>query len=72
MDLLMMASNIEIERKLLMLDKELHIILNLLKSREDMDVLKVVESSCGAWDYDVNSKTFVDQLRKSTRLDWIK
>jgi len=54
-----------------MLDKELHSILNLLKSREDVDAIKVVESSCGAWDYDVNSKTFVDQFRKSTRLDWI-
>jgi len=68
----MMASNIEIERKLLMLDKELHTILNLLKDRKDVDTPKVVESSCGAWDYDVNSKTFVDQLRKSTRLDGIK
>lgn len=68
----MMASNVEIERKLLMLDKELHTILNLVKGREDVVALNVVESSCGAWDYDVNSKTFVDQLRKSTRLDWIK
>ncbi|KAF5412934.1 MAG: hypothetical protein C5S43_01110 [Candidatus Methanocomedens sp.] len=68
----MMASNVEIERKLLMLDKELHSILSLLKGREGVDALNVVESSCGAWDYDVNSKTFVDQLRKSTRLDWIK
>ena len=67
-----MASNIEIERKLIILDKELHSILNLLKGKEDVDAIKVVESSCGAWDYDVNSKTFVDQLRKSTRLDWIK
>ncbi|MBW6518881.1 MAG: hypothetical protein K0A89_10330 [ANME-2 cluster archaeon] len=67
-----MASNVEIERKLLLLDKELHAILNLLKGKGDMNAIKVVETSCGAWDYDVDSKTFVDQLRKSTRLDWIK
>ncbi len=66
-----MASNIEIERKLIILDKELHSLLNLLKGKEDVDAIKVVESSCGGWDYDVDSKTFVDQLRKSTRLDWI-
>jgi hypothetical protein len=65
-----MASNVDIERKLLSLDKELHSILNMLKGSKS--ALEVVEASCGAWDYDVNSKDFVDQLRKSTRLDWIK
>ena len=67
-----MASNVDIERKLITLDKELHSILNMLKSNKSKNALEVVEGSCGAWDYDVNSKNFVDQLRKSTRLDWIK
>ena len=31
----------------------------------------VVESAEGAWGYDVNSKDFVEDLRKSKRLDWI-
>ena len=67
-----MASNVDIERKLLTLDKELHSILNMLKGSKSKNVLEVVEASCGAWDYEVDSKNFVDQLRKSTRLDWIK
>jgi len=67
-----MASNVDIERKLLTLDKELHSILNMLKGSKSKSALEVVEASCGAWDYDINSKNFVDQLRKSSRLDWIK
>lgn len=31
----------------------------------------IVESAEGAWGYDVDSKEFVKDLRKSTRLDWI-
>jgi len=67
-----MSSTIDIEDRLLGLDQELHSILNMLKKNEGERVVKIVESSCGAWDYDVDSKEFVDQLRKSTRLDWIK
>jgi hypothetical protein len=67
-----MASNVDIERKLLSLDKELHSILNMLKGSKSKSAFEVVETSCGAWDYEVDSKNFVDQLRKSTRLDWIK
>jgi len=67
-----MASNVDIERKLLTLDKELHSILNMLKGSKSKITIEVVEASCGAWDYDVNSMNFVDQLRKSSRLDWIK
>ncbi|HWR25111.1 MAG TPA: hypothetical protein VN278_02645 [Methanosarcina sp.] len=33
---------------------------------------EIIESACGAWDYDVDSEEFVDRLRKSSRLDWIK
>ena len=31
----------------------------------------IVESAEGAWGYDVDSKDFVKDLRKSRRLDWI-
>ncbi|MCK4458986.1 MAG: hypothetical protein KAU52_04600 [Methanosarcinales archaeon] len=31
----------------------------------------IVESAEGAWGYDVNSEDFVEDLRKSRRLDWI-
>lgn len=67
-----MSSTIDIEHRLLGLDRELHSILNMFKKIERMRAVEIVESSCGAWDYDVDSKEFVDQLRKSTRLDWIK
>jgi len=64
-----MSSTIDIEHRLLGLDRELHSILNMLKKNEGKRAVEVVESSCGAWDYDIDSKEFVDQLRKSTRLD---
>lgn len=67
-----MASTISIEHRLIGLDKEIHSILDMLKIGECKNASDVLESSCGAWDYDVDSETFVDQLRKSTRLDWIK
>ena len=67
-----MASTINIEHRLIGLDKELHSILNMLNVGESKKASSVLESSCGAWDYDVDSETFVDQLRKSTRLDWVK
>ena len=31
----------------------------------------IVESAKGAWGYDVDSKDFVRDLRKSRRLNWI-
>ncbi|MEA1944279.1 MAG: hypothetical protein U9N07_02920 [Euryarchaeota archaeon] len=31
----------------------------------------IVEAAEGAWGYDVDSKDFVKDLRKSKRLDWI-
>ena len=67
-----MASIINIEHRLVGLDRELHSILGMLKVSEHKKASAVLESSCGAWDYDVDSETFVDQIRKSTRLDWIK
>ncbi len=67
-----MASIIDIEHRLVGLDRELHSILDMLKVGERKRAASVLESSCGAWDYDVDSETFVDQIRKSTRLDWVK
>jgi hypothetical protein len=67
-----MASTIDLEHRLVGLDRELHSILNMLKVGDRKKASAVLESSCGAWDYDVDSETFVDQLRKSTRLDWVK
>ena len=67
-----MASTINLEHRLVGLDRELHSILDMLKVDERKKASAVLESSCGAWDYDVDSETFVDQLRKSTRLDWVK
>ena len=67
-----MASTINLEHRLVGLDRELHSIIDMLKVDERKKASAVLESSCGAWDYDVDSETFVDQLRKSTRLDWVK
>ena len=67
-----MASTTDLEHRLVGLDRELHSILDILKVGERKKASDVLESSCGAWDYDVDSETFVDQLRKSTRLDWVK
>lgn len=66
-----MASMINIEKKLLMLDKELHSILDMLKVSKGKKTPEVVKSACGAWGYEIDSKKFVDQLRESKRLDWI-
>jgi hypothetical protein len=43
-----MNSTIDIENKLLELDKELHSILSILRKKEDRDVRKIVKSACGA------------------------
>ncbi|MHC1754349.1 MAG: hypothetical protein AB9861_02770 [Methanosarcina sp.] len=67
-----MNSTIDIENKLLELDKELHSILSILRKKEGRDVRKIVESACGAWDYNVDGEDFVDKLRKSSRLDWVR
>lgn len=65
-------STASLERRLIALDKELHDILNILKTQKAKETKSnVVESSAGAWGYDVDSAEFVDRLRKSKRLDWI-
>jgi len=67
-----MESTTDIEKRLIELDREIHSILNMVRKKEGRSSKELVESACGAWDYDVESEEFVDQLRKSSRLDWIE
>lgn len=67
-----MGSTAEIEKRLIELDREIHSILNMVRKKEERSSKEIVESACGAWDYNVESEEFVDQLRKSSRLDWIE
>ncbi|WP_048065018.1 hypothetical protein [Methanosarcina acetivorans] len=67
-----MGSTAEIEKRLIELDKEIHSILNMVRKKEGKSSKEIVESACGAWGYDVESEEFVDQLRKSSRLDWVE
>ncbi|MDQ1254849.1 MAG: hypothetical protein QG646_4119 [Euryarchaeota archaeon] len=67
-----MESTTEIERRLIELDREIHSILNMVRKREGRSSIELVESACGAWGYDIESEEFVDQLRKTSRLDWIE
>jgi hypothetical protein len=67
-----MGSTTGIERRLIELDREIHSILNMVRKKEGRSSKELVESACGAWGYDVDSEEFVDQLRKSSRLDWIE
>ena len=59
-----MTSIIDIKHRLVGLDRKLHSILGMLKVSEHKKASAVLESSYGAWDYDVDSETFVDQLRR--------
>ena len=68
-----MESSINLEKRLIALDKELHAILNLVREQKiSGKKTSAVEDSLGAWGYDIDSKKFVDNLRKSKRLDWVK
>jgi hypothetical protein len=67
-----MESTAEIERRLIELDREIHSILNMVRKREGRSSKELVESACGAWGYDIESEDFVDQLRKTSHLDWIE
>ncbi len=66
-----MTTAVDIEKRLLALDMELHSILDMVKEQKVKEFKKdVVEESSGAWGYDVDSARFVEGLRKSKRLDW--
>ena len=67
-----MGSTAEIEKRLMELDREIHSILNMVRKKEGRGSKEILESACGAWGYDIESEEFVDQLRKSSRLDWIE
>ena len=67
-----MESSMNIEKRLMALDKELHAILHLVREEKISRKKGIVEDSLGAWGYDIASKKFVDNLRRSKRLDWIK
>jgi len=68
-----MESTINLEARLLALDKELHALLNMVREqRATKKKTGMVRETLGAWGYDVDSKKFVDNLRKSKRLDWVK
>ncbi len=56
----------KIEKRLHELDKEIHDILNMIE-KEKRRGKNIVESSAGAWGYDVDSVEFVRELRKSDR-----
>lgn len=59
----------EIEKKLVKLDEELHSILEVVRGLKKEPSKKIVDSVAGAWGYGVDSRDFVDKLRKSKRLD---
>ncbi len=68
-----MTTATDIEKRLLALDMELHSILDMVKEQRIKEIGKdLVEESAGAWGYDVDSAEFVERLRRSRRLDWVK
>ncbi len=68
-----MTTATDLEKRLLALDMELHSILDIVKEQKAKELGKdVVEDSAGAWGYNVESAEFVEGLRKSRRLDWVK
>lgn len=67
-----MESSMKLEKRLMALDKEIHAILNLVREQKISRKKGLVEDSLGAWGYDIDSKKFVDNLRKSKRLEWVK
>jgi len=68
-----MESSINLEARLLALDEELHAILSMVREQRTHEKKSgIVKEALGAWGYDIDSKNFVDNLRKSKRLDWVK
>ena len=57
----------EIERKLIELDRNLHLILEMVREAKESEE-DVVESAVGAWGYDVDSEEFVRELRRKISL----
>lgn len=65
-----MESTMNLEARLLALDKEIHALLNMVREQRAAEKKTgMVRETLGAWGYDVDRKKFVDNLRKSKRLD---
>ncbi|OPY22561.1 MAG: hypothetical protein A4E26_01252 [Methanobacterium sp. PtaU1.Bin097] len=58
----------DIEKKLVELDRELHSIMEMVRKAKEPEK-DVIESASGAWGYDVGSKEFVRELRRSRRIE---
>ncbi len=56
------------KKKSVELDRELHTIMELVRKSKKHDS-DVIESASGAWEYDVDSKEFVRELRRSRRIE---
>lgn len=56
------STHLELEKAIVTSEKE--VFVRIIR-------LKVVKSAEGAWGYDVDSKEFVKDLRRSRRLDWL-
>lgn len=62
----LMESLINLEAQLLALDKELHALLSVVREQRATKKKKgIVKETLGAWGYDVDSKKFVANLRRS-------
>jgi hypothetical protein len=67
-----MTTTVNLEKRLIALDREIHSILGIVKKQRVKELGDVVDISSGAWGYQVDSAEFVESLRKTKRLDWIK
>ncbi len=61
-----------IENMLHNIASSIHTILSMLRKKSIKSQKKVVVSSLTAWDFDVDSEDFVDQLRKFSRMDRVR
>ena len=62
----------KVEERLIKLDEELHSILKIVQEFKKKSLKDVAESTAGAWGYEVDSKDFVEKMRKSKRLSWVR
>jgi hypothetical protein len=67
-----MMTTVNLEKRLLLLDREIHSLLGIVKKQKVKELGDVVDNSSGAWGYHVDSAEFVEGLRKSKRMDWIR
>ena len=65
-----MTTTMNLEKKLLAMDREIHSILGIMKKQREKELGDVVDNSSSAWGYHVDNAEFVEGLRKTNRLDW--